>query len=251
MKVLKKIEFKNPKGFNIVGNCFSVNSDKIVILAHGFTNDKSSDGRFDRLSEALNKYCYDALAIDFTGSGESDDGALTLENQMTDLNAAINFVRSKEYSKIALFGNSFGTLSCLKNYNSNIDTMILTGALTDQMHYEWHEYFSDKQMNDLESKGYFNTESERRHKITHQTLMDFEAINQNELLTHVDCPVLIIHGNNQEDNEELMLLERSTKGMKFLSEDSRLKVIEDGKHGFHLKWHEVIDLTVKWLCDHL
>lgn len=248
---MNKIHFINSKGIKIVGNYYTIQSDKIVILAHGFTNDKSSNGRFDCLSEKLNKAGYDALAIDFTGSGESDPGALTLENQLDDLKYAIDIVSSKKYVKIALFGNSFGSLSCLKSYDHRIDTMVLSGALTDRMFYQWDDFFSPDEMNDLDMKGYFYTNEKQSHIITQQTLKDFESIHQETLLSKVKCPVLIIHGNNQQDEEELMLLERSKKGMQFLSESSTIEIIEDGRHGLRSKWNEVIDLTVKWLNIHL
>lgn len=244
---MRKVQFINSRKLKILGNYYTVDSDKVVILAHGFTNDKSSNGRFDMLSEALNESGYDALAIDFSGSGESDDAPLTIENQIDDLKQAVKFVARKGYSKIALFGNSLGSVACLMNYEDQIHTMVLTGALTDKMHYEWHIYFTKEQMDALKQNGYFFTDDKRGHRITNQTLKDFESINQEKLLSQVKCPILIIHGNNQEDEEELMLLERSIRGMQFLSKDSRLEVIKDGKHGLRSKWHEVIDLTVKWL----
>jgi alpha-beta hydrolase superfamily lysophospholipase len=89
------------------------------------------------------------------------------------------------------------------------------------------------------------------HLITKQTLKDFESIHQETLLTRVKCPVLIIHGNNQQDEEELMLLERSKKGMQFLSESSTLEIIQGGRHGLRSKWNEVVELTVQWLDSHL
>jgi pimeloyl-ACP methyl ester carboxylesterase len=245
---MTKVEFKNAKGLRIVGNYGSIGSDKIVILAHGFTNDKSSNGRFDALILALNHSGYDALAIDFSGSGESDDAALTKDNQKEDLKASIDYVQSKGYEKVALLGNSFGTLACLNNYDDTISTMVLIGALMDKMHYNWHEYFTGKQMNDLERKGHFYTEEYgRKHKMTQQTLLDFEEIDQEKLLIGVNCPVLIIHGNHTDDFEELKLLENSKRAMHYLPEMSELRIIDNGKHGFRSKWKAVIDLTINWL----
>lgn len=246
-----KIHLINKDDLKLIANHFTVNSDKIIILAHGFTNDKSSNGRFDNLSLALNEQGYDALAIDFSGSGESDDAALTKENQNNDLKTAIDFAVSQGYKKIALFGNSFGSLACFNNYSSNIDTMILTGALTDRMDYDWYEYFTRKQMTDLENNGYFYTEDDRKHKITQQTLLDFETIDQKKLLAGVNCPVLIIHGDNETDDEELLLLKRSRKAMQYLSSDSELRVIKNGKHGLRIKWEQVIELTITWLNNYL
>jgi len=244
---MTKVEFKNAKGLRIVGNYGSVGSDKIIILAHGFTNDKSSNGRFDAMILSLNQYGYDALAIDFSGSGESDDAALTKENQREDLKATIHYVQLKGYTKIALFGNSFGTLACLENYDDTISTMVLIGALTDQMDYNWHEYFTNKQMTDLKTNGYFYAEDERRHKITQQTLLDFKEIDQEKLLADVNCPVMIIHGNHADDSEELKLLENSKRAMAYLPVMSELKIIQKGKHGFKSQWDEVMDLTINWL----
>ena len=244
---MNKIDILNAKGLNIVGNLFSVNSDKIVILVHGFTNDKSSDGRYDRLAVALNDNGYDALAIDFSGCGESEDADLTVQNQIDDLNSTINYVIENQYKKIGLFGNSLGTLICLHCHRNEIKTMVLTGALTDSMHYDWDEYFPAEKMKELANQGYFYLDTPRKHRITKQTLKDFEEINQHELLKDIDCPILIIHGNSIEDSEESMLLERSKKAAQIMKGIVKINVVENGKHGLKEHWDEVIQDTCKWL----
>ncbi|WP_425449315.1 hypothetical protein [Dethiothermospora halolimnae] len=37
-------------------------------MAHGFTNNKSSQGRFDRIAETLKKQGFDVFAFDFSGA---------------------------------------------------------------------------------------------------------------------------------------------------------------------------------------
>lgn len=243
---MNKISFKNSRGLRVVGNQLSVGSKTIIIMAHGFTNDKSSNGRFDQLALALNKAGYDSLAIDFSGSGESEDDSITSEKQVDDLKSAIEFVISQGYSKIALFGNSYGTLACVRSYRKEIVTMVLVGAIMDSMHYNWHEYFSKAQMIDLNEKGFFYTNSNRKHKITKQTLLDFEQINQAALVKKLKCPILIIHGNNSQDEEELQLLSHSQKIIDKLPNNSKLVIIEDGKHGLHEHWGKVIINSIKW-----
>lgn len=243
---MKKVQFNNSKGISIVANLYSVNSNKLIILAHGCMNDKSSNGRFESLSESLNKGGYDTLAIDFSGCGESEDNSITLKNQVDDLDSTIDFALKEGYENIGLFGNSFGTLSCLKNYRKEIKTMVLVGAIMEGMEYDWNEYFSKKQIRDLHIEGFFYEDTNRKHKITRQTLLDFEYIDQNDLIKDVNCPILIIHGNNIEDEEELQLLERSRKAMKKLSNNSRLEVIDDGRHGLRDNWYTVIDSTYSW-----
>lgn len=248
---MNKINFNNSRGLKIFGNLYSINSDTVIIMAHGFTNNKSSNGRFDNLAEALNKVDYDALAIDFSGCGESDDDVITSKNQVDDLNSAIQFALLKGYTKIGLFGNSFGTLACLRSYRKEVITMVLVGALTDSMQYDWNKYFSKEQMNDLRNQGFFYIGTDRKHKITKQTLMDFEQINQKKLVKDVDCPILIFHGNNSEDEEELQLLERSKRAIDMMSHNSRLEIIEGGKHGLRNYWDKVIEIICLWYREHI
>lgn len=51
---MEKITFKNSRDLKIVGNLFGINSSTLIIMAHGFTNNKTSDNRFDSPSEFLN-----------------------------------------------------------------------------------------------------------------------------------------------------------------------------------------------------
>ena len=243
---MEKISFNNSKGSKIVANLYNTGSDKVIIIAHGFMNYKSSNGRFEILSKILNKANYDSLAIDFSGCGESEDDEITSKNQVDDLSYAIEFALTKGYKKIALFGNSFGTLACLRSYRREIITIVLIGPIMEGMKYDWNEYFSKEQMKDLNYKGFFYSDTDRRHKITKQTLKDFENINQEELIEKINCPILIIHGNNIEDDEELQLLERSKKAINKLSHDSRLEIIDGGRHGLYDDWSKVIDSTIIW-----
>lgn len=249
-----QISFYNTRGLKLAALLKSVSSKAIVILAHGFTNNKSSNGRFDRLSESLNKIGYDTLAFDFSGCGDSDDDTITSQNQMDDLSSAIEFALLKGYEKIGLFGNSLGALACLKCYRNEIVTMVLTCPITDSMHYKWSDYFSRDQMDELERNGYFymgSSSDSRKHKIVKQTLMDFEQVNQRDLIRNIICPVLIIHGNCEEDYEEMQLLERSRKAIELLPGNSKLEIIEGAKHGLRNEWEKVIEISCNWYIEQM
>ena len=64
------------------------------------------------------------------------------------------------------------------------------------------------------------------------------------------CPVLIIHGDNIEDEEEIQLLERSKQAIKSLPKTSRLEIIAGGKHGLRAEWATVISLACEWYKKH-
>jgi pimeloyl-ACP methyl ester carboxylesterase len=106
-------------------------------------------------------------------------------------------------------------------------------------------------MDELKEKGYLTMESKTLgvRRVGEQMLLDFEQINQKELLSKVTCPVLIIHGDG--DEEEWELLERSKRGMKILSPESKLTIIKGAKHGFRDQYDEVIRLTCDWISEQL
>jgi pimeloyl-ACP methyl ester carboxylesterase len=245
---MNRIEFKNSRNLTLVGNLSRNSSAAAIVMAHGFTSDKSSDGRFDRLAESLNSRGFTVLAFDFSGCGESDSDILTLEHQIDDLKSAISFVKSMGQVRIGLHGHSLGGLICLRAFTPAISTMVLTGALTDSMKYEWEQFFSEKQLQDLDRDGYLITvdRTGKERRIGRKMLDGFGEIDQRALLTNVGCPVLLIHGDDPNDLEEIQLLERTRRGMKFLSSDSRLEIIGGANHGFRNHYQSVIDLTSNW-----
>lgn len=249
---MERITFKNSRSLSLVGNLYRADSNIIVIMAHGFTNDKSSQGRFDKIANALSNLNLDVLTFDFSGCGESDADILTAEKQVDDLNSAIALMKAQGYEKIALFGYSLGSLICLKCYQEGVDAMVLLGALTHSMKYDWNEELTPDQLSELERTGLMSIETEAGFcRVGHQMLRDFEEINQEALLKKVTCPVLIIHGNNEEDQEEIQLLSNSRKGLHLLSDASDLVVIDGAKHDFKEDVDKVIELSTRWYLNHL
>ncbi|WP_257959116.1 alpha/beta hydrolase [Bacillus sp. V3-13] len=235
---------------NLVGNFFEADSKAVIIMCHGFTSDKSSRGRFDRFANTFQEQGYNALAFDFSGCGESDDDSLTLAKQIDDLKSAIKFVTEQDYSQIALYGHSFGSRVCLEAFDpENISTMILTGASTGPVKYNWDEHFSKLQLQELNETGYIteyqNGGSRKAVIIEKQMLLDFEQFNQEEVLKRITCPVLIIHGD--EDWEEKLLAKNSRAGMKWLPAESQLTVIEGAGHSFMNHLSIIEQLSIDWL----
>lgn len=250
---MERVIFKNSRNLKLVGNLYKSISDSIIIMSHGFMSSKYSKGRFERLAKAFNESGFNALAFDFSGCGESDDDSLTMDKEVDDLNSAIAFVKSIGYKKIALYGHSLGTVICLKCFTPEIEAMVLSGAGTDSMKYDWDEFFTGDQMNELNEKGYIteHNSDQVREKIIvdRQMLLDFELVNQEELLKNITCPVLIIHGNN--DDEEKLLCKKSERAITLLSSDSRLEVIDGANHSFLEHLDILIGLAKNWFIKYL
>lgn len=250
---MERVTFTNSRNLTLVGNLYSSDSESIVIMCHGMLSDKDSRGRAEKLIKAFNKSGYNALTFDFSGCGESEDDSLTVSKEVDDLKSAIAFVKSKGFDKIALYGHSLGSLICLKCYTPEIQAIALSGACTGPVKYNWDEEFSKEQMEELREKGYItvnkNDGIRRRFIIDKQLLLDFELTNQKELLKNIACPVLIIHGNN--DDEELLLTEISKNAVKLLPNDSKLEIIDGANHSMFDQFHIVVNLVNDWFIKYL
>lgn len=120
------------------------------------------------------------------------------------------------------------------------------------MHYEWNQYLSESQFAELNSKGYFTElvdEEKRKYVvIDNSMLLDFEKIDGKQLLENVKCPVLIIHGDN--DEEERALYKTSKKVVQYL-ENSEIIVINGANHSFLNHHDKLIEAAKKWFIKTL
>ncbi|MBS0272056.1 MAG: alpha/beta hydrolase [Proteobacteria bacterium] len=254
MNTAERITFKNTRGKTIVGNLRSMNPHAIVLMAPGSCSDKSSQGRFDLYARGLHEIGLSTLAIDFSGCGESDDDFLTIEKEVDDLRSAIHFIHSKGYQKIGLFGNSLGGLISLMAYSPQIVTIAMTGGLTGPMKFDWDKLLSPEQKREREEKGHI-TVKDCHNMHRKQVLLDqiffqeFERVNQEQLLKNVKCPVLMIHGDG--DEEERSGHQLSQSGLLYLPKGSEIKVLPGADHGFWGHIDQVADLLQNWFGDHL
>jgi pimeloyl-ACP methyl ester carboxylesterase len=252
---MARITFTNSRNLHLVGNLHRADSSAVVLMAHGYCGDKAAGGRFDRIAGALNEAGFNVLPFDFAGCGESESTTLTRAGMVDDLTSAIEFALRQRFDRIGLFGASLGATVCLECWSPDIGAMVLVGAATDAMYYQWSDYYSVEQLRQLGERGYMVVPTESRWRdyvfVDRQMLLDFEQVDQRQMLERVKCPVLLIHGNAASDWEENLLLEKSRRGIAFLSEESRLQVIEGADHRFFDHLDVVIELTCKWFGRYL
>jgi pimeloyl-ACP methyl ester carboxylesterase len=246
--MMVKIFIKNNRGFILAANHWFAGSESIIIMSAGFTGDKSMDGRFDKIAEKFCEAGYGVIAYDYCGCGESDDEILTPENAVHDLHSVIEYAQNRGYSNIGLFGQSYGALVSLRAYSQDISSIVLVGALTGIMKYDWNDHYSEKEMEELKRTGYMMIKKNSKTRdiviISRELLEDFEQINQESLLRKVKCPVLIIHGD--KGKEEKMLSKISGEGINYLPRGSKIEIVEGADHKFNDHINEIIDLAVKW-----
>lgn len=254
---MERITCHNSRGKTLVGNLYPASKDSLIIMAHGLISDKSSQGRFEVYANKFVEAGISALAFDFTGAGESDDETLSIETEVDDLRSFIIYMRSQGYHNIGLYGHSIGALICLKVYRPDIATDIITiaitGGITGPVHFKWEDIFSADQMQELLEKGSITADASSQNRsqviIDGQLLNNLPLIDQRILLSNIRCPVLLIHGDG--DEEEQTLYEVSQAGMNYLPAGSELKLIPGATHNFWNNIDQVAGLLQNWFSKHL
>jgi len=245
---MDSISFKNSRGITLAGCFRSAGTGDAIIMCHGLTSDKSSLGVFDKIAEALNQINFNVLNFDFSGCGESGEDIISVKGEIDDLLSATEFVKSYGFKRIGFYGHSFGTLICLKCYFPELVTMALSGAVMGNINYNWDEYYSESQLDELKKYGFFNfiDRTGKERKISGDILQIFSHINQREMLTKIKCPVLIIHPEAKNDSEEQQLIASSKRAINILPEGSELKMVKGNSHALAGYSEEVIETMGKW-----
>lgn len=249
---MSTVSFINSRGGRLVGVLRDEGPDAVVVLAHGFLSDKSSQGRFDYISRCLNRAGFSTFAFDFSGCGESQDDALTLAKLVDDLECAVREVRRRGYPRVALWGHSLGTRVCVSAQVDDVFAMVLTGAGIGPVHHDWDTFLTPAQRTQLATTGRATFEIEdgprRTAVIERQMVADFSSMDQRRTLSRLASPTLIIHGDG--DDEEVMLAKISRAGIRHLPNGSRIVVLPGAGHGFFGYIDRVIHLGRGWLTKH-
>lgn len=247
----ERVNFRSSHGLKLSGTWYPARTDAALVCAHGFAGEKTSKGRFTRLGEELSPLGYNVFSFDFAGCGESDDVLLTSARQQDDLRNAIAYAKRRGMKRIALVGNSMGSYIALRVYTPEIETMFLLAALTGPTKYDWEAFYSPEQVREWRTTGCVTmTRDEpyfRRTVVDGKLLDECGSFDQGELLRRVQCPVLIIHGDG--DEEERKLLAQSRKGIELLPAGSRLVVLPGANHRMEGRLDEIVELAKEWFAE--
>lgn len=232
----QKIFTANKYGERLAGLLDSPSSkaDKFpsIILAHGFGADKTEDGMFDDIANALIKVGFAVFRFDFSGLGESegDYSKTTLTKLAEDLRSIIDFVKSNprvDTSKIGLVGMSFGTSVSVALHAPEIKAYVLLGSVANP--YEvlknlFKEYsFNPDGMS-------FRITSEGEHiEMGSQFWKDFVNHDLLKAIADIRKPICVIHG--EKDSKAPL-----SEGQVFYEnakEPKKLVVIKNADHGFY------------------
>ncbi len=241
----ERIVFKTQRGLRIVGILERVNTDRIIIMVHGFTGDKDMCGKFVRAAHYLARRRFAVFRFDFAGSGESQDTYISLFGQVDDLESAIALVQSWGYTRIGLLGHSFGALTGLVTYSPYIRTMVLTAPVTEGRIQPMFDNLLFRSW--IKLRGHIRLHMKRVFTISKESLNERDLTRPNIILPPVRCPVLIIHG----DKDTTVPLVHSQRAIKFLPKTAKLEIIPGTTHEFNKGWHRTLRIGTAWFEKHL
>lgn len=244
---MRKVSFRNSRGLELKGDLRENSSDAAIILSHGLLGDREEKGYFTELAEALHQEGFNVLSFDFSGRGRSE-GSLSIENGVDDLKSAIKFSREKGAEKIGLIGYSMGGLISLKTMNDvDVEAAFLTSPVTASFDLPGGELtdFALKLFGEIPK-----IELGRARKvnwISRELSREFMDVDQEELLSGLEEPVKIVHG----DRDRIVNVENSRRAEKLL-ENCELQVVEGVKHNYSAEDREEIVREAKaWFTEHM
>ncbi len=228
-----------------------------VILLHDYTSDRIGEHRI--LVKAARYLCnqgFACLRFDFRGSGESegDFAEMTLDSEISDTFAAINFISNSvdvEITRIGLLGQSLGgSVAICVAADAGIDSLVLwaPSVFVDYLVERDGEVFKDpyawlppthKEV--LKKAGRVDIGGFTRGKAFFESLKRIDPL---EALAKYQGPVLIIHGGEDSIVSPLNseLIYDNVSGRR------RLVLIDNADHSFSSGvWeNQVIEETSRW-----
>ncbi|MFZ5955572.1 MAG: alpha/beta hydrolase family protein [Nanoarchaeota archaeon] len=236
-----KIEL-NVGGNLVRGALENENSDKLLILVHGFAgNMNGPQNIFVNLSKKLQEKNYSVLRFNFRGfsPSEMDSRDMTILTASDDLISVIKFAKSKNYKKIGILGESMGGLVCLNCFNQDVNLMIFWYSEFDCKH-TYDSLFTKGKIKELKEKGFVNYSD---FNVGKKFLQNIKKINLYNKLPNVNCPVLFLHGDKDED----VPYKQTLKAFKLSNKPKEMHILKNAEHGFEDEQDQAINLTVNFL----
>ena len=195
---------------------------KVVIIAHGFYNNKDAV-LFKSMSEHFSQE-YDVIAFDFRGHGKSSDVFTWTALEQKDLQAVIAYAKENKYEKVGVVGFSLGAAIALIEAacQKNMDSLIAVSSPADLGSINYH--FWEKDMwRDL----MLNFGIKGKGKGVRPGSLALQKIRPRDVVDKISpIPVLFLHG----EKDWLVKLSHSQLLFAKAKDPKFLTIMEDGGH---------------------
>ena len=243
---MQDIMIQSSRGIKLSAAFYPNKTNKAIIICHGFTSGKDRE-RHIKNAQTLHQAGFVVIRFDFGGCGKSEETLITVDGQIQDLNSIISFLEDKNYTQIAIVAESLGGLIASKAYSEKITSIVFWAPVTDRKDSILEEFIIKKNESIVNKGGSIEFSKRGKvHFIPEKYFQERANVNQEQLMTNVQCPVLIIHGNK----DTTVPLEMSVCAIKYLSKESKLEIIDQMDHTFVGFEDKIIELTLDWITKY-
>lgn len=240
MKKSFEIKIGNEKIGGVLEN---PNSDKLMILVHGFTGNMHGPSNiFEKLSSRLQKDGFAVIRFNFRGTPPSEGRFedMTVKGETKDLKEIIKFAKSRGYKKIGVLGESLGGTIVSNSYDKSLKVVVFWYPAFDLFDTTIKDYFSERKQKELSTHGFI---SEGNFHVGKNFVNDIKKTVLFGKISFISCPVLFLHGDKDAD----VPYQQSEKAFKLVKGKKEIHIIKGADHCFKNEQEEVIDLTLKFL----
>jgi pimeloyl-ACP methyl ester carboxylesterase len=203
--------------------------DEIVIMVHGYSSHKNTVA----LEKAAKILDISSLRIDMDNKGEL--GKLTVTDYVKKVDIAVEFVKKEGYKKIDLMGTSSGGMICMASALKHDINKLFLRAPSSNYAKQCEYNKSEERMKEWKKKGFIIRKKKdgTEYKCYYTFYEDAKNYVMEDKVKNIKCPVMIIHG----DKDEEIPLEHSEK-LSF--PNVKLHVIKGASHnlGVDGDWDE-------------
>jgi len=207
---------------NICFDHYSAQRESLVILAHGFYNNKDAY-LFKKIAVDFSKR-YDVISFDFRGHGKSTGLFSWTARETKDLSAIIDYAQTKEYRHIGLIGFSLGAAVAIIEAaaNKRISSLICVSAPENVWKINLH-FWEKEMINDLK----LNLGEKGKGKFIRPGNPFLRKTNPIDVIDKVSpVPVLFIHGQK----DWLIKKSHSEKLFEKALFPKRIKIFKNAGH---------------------
>ncbi len=222
-----------------------------LIICHGFSRNKS-ERKFVELSRYIANKGIAVLRFDFAGRGESegDFGKTDISKEASDLALAFNFLSKQKRvnaNRIAILGHSLAGLVAIlfqRQYQKANTLILLAPAL--QQNDLVKQWYTPKQIALWQKQGYLDT---AKGRLGVKYLREALALDWQEAVAKIKCPVLVLHGKDDED----VPLKYAKSLFNELKAEKQIVVVEQTDHSFESEQAKqtLCKTTTRWLQKYL
>ena len=219
----------------------SKNKQALLLMAHGFRGSREGGGRAAALAEHLSTLVT-VVRFNFHGSQ-------ILSRQVGELRAVLQKLRQRyPQQKLFLLGRSLGgAASIIASEQESLAGLILWST-PNNLRATFRQALGEEQYQRLNQGQVLSLEDERgKLDLLPQFLSDFDQYNLGKLLARRSCPLLLLHGAE----DEVVLVEQARKNFAMAAEPKELRIYPGADHSLGACQPAVEENIRQWLKAHL